>query len=157
MPKSEEQKGPQKDEQKIMQTAKKLLAELGRQERSLQTTESTAYLQGLAAEFAQQASRYHELTAHHRELEARVELAEKTLSLMRDHLAAMVNKTEFALPMTGTRRCARSAFVGLRPVDACVELLRERKKMTGAEMVAALNLGCFGSGRTPRCARFTRP
>src|SRR2546430_636945 len=68
------------------------------QRRGLHTTECTAYLEGIYDEFALLVQRYASLTSHMREMEARVELTEKTLSLTRDHLAEMIDKIEFATP-----------------------------------------------------------
>src|SRR5260370_24934658 len=61
------------------------------------TTEATAYLGGLFGEFQQQTAKYHSITAQLLSLEAQIELAEKTLCLMRDHLAMAIEKTEGAV------------------------------------------------------------
>ncbi len=130
-------------DQNVPETPEQLLAKMAQHQRAVQTTESTAYLQGLYTEFVMQKDRYHDLTANLREIEARLELAEKMLSLVRDHLAASITKTEFAEPHDWKDTLRGVRFVGVRLMDACVELLRAHKKMTGAEMVAALNEGMF--------------
>jgi hypothetical protein len=58
------------------------------------TLESGAYLNGLFQDFAKQISRYKGLTGHLMDIEARLQLAEKTLCLTRDHLALALAATE---------------------------------------------------------------
>ncbi len=125
------------------ETPEQIVAKLAHQQRHLHTSESNAYLEGLFEEFQAQLGRYHDLTTHHREIEARVELTEKTLSLTRDHLAEMIEKVEFATPRDWTKSLNQVRYVGVRLVDACTELLRERGRMTVAELVAALNERMF--------------
>src|SRR2546425_984880 len=128
-------KNPQNAAQGSGKTPEQPRQRLERERSDIQTTESTAYLRGLYAEFETQVVRYHELTAHMRELEARVELAEKTLSLTRDHLAAMIDKTEFAAPKDWAKTLNTVRYVGVRLMDACVGLLRTQGKLTLQEMV----------------------
>ncbi len=109
----------------------------------LATHESNSYLAGLFAEFQTQVLRYQEVTAHSREVEARVELTEKTLSLTRDHITEMVDKTEFATPTDWSDTLKIVRYVGVRLVDACVDILRRRQKVTIPELVMALNAGMF--------------
>lgn len=107
------------------------------------TTESDAFLHGLYHEFLDQAKRYQNLTAQLFQLEARVELAEKQLCLTRDHLAMAIERTEGAMPQDWTKMLEIVRFVGVRLAEACVVLLKERKKLTNEELLHALNLGMF--------------
>src|SRR6266566_1949448 len=86
--------------------------------------EATAYLRGLFQEFEQQKQRYAALTADLLSLEARIELAEKTLCLTRDHLAMAIEKTDSGVPTDWTKILNRVRFVGMRLADACVALLQ---------------------------------
>jgi hypothetical protein len=109
------------------------------------TLESGAYLNGLFQDFAEQISRYKGLTGHLMEIEARLQLAEKTLCLTRDHLAMALAATEgcesrvrqFEKESAGVR------FVGMRLTDACTAVLKEHKKMTPSKLLDALNDGTF--------------
>jgi hypothetical protein len=107
------------------------------------TSASDAFLRGLHGEFVEQVNRYHGLTAHLLELEARVELAEKQLCLTRDHFKMVIEKTEGAIPHDWETVLKQVRFVGVRIADACVALLSERKKMTPVELLDALNRGMF--------------
>ena len=108
--------------------------------------ESAAYLDGLFQDFNQQVARYHGLAAHLMGIEARLELAEKTLILTRDHM-------EMALRNTEEDQCdrlrawksqsAKVRFVGMRLIDACTTVLREQKKMTPHKLLDAINGGAF--------------
>lgn len=107
------------------------------------TTEATAYLGGLFDEFQKQCSNYHELTRQLLALEARIELAEKTLCLTRDHFIVTIAKTECAMPNNWNKLFRGVRFVGVRLADACKVLLREHKKMTPEEILNGLNSGMF--------------
>jgi hypothetical protein len=110
------------------------------------TLESGAYLDGLFQDFSQQVARYHELTAHLMGLEARLELAEKTLILTRDHLKMALKTSE-----GDTTRHFRDwkslatkvRFVGMRLVDACTAVLKEHVKMTPTKLLETINEGTF--------------
>ncbi len=108
-----------------------------------QTTEATAFVHGLLEEFADQVHRYHEMTAHLLEMEAKVELAEKQLRVVRDHFAQVVQRTQGALPRDWTRLLNSVRFVGSRLADACLAVLRERKEVAHQELLDALNLGMY--------------
>lgn len=107
------------------------------------TVESTYFLRGLWTEFHDQVHKYGDLTATLREMEARVELAEKTLCLTRDHLAMTVEKTECAVPNDWGKVFNSVRFVGVRLTDACITLLREHKRLTQTELLENLNSGMF--------------
>jgi hypothetical protein len=107
------------------------------------SVEANAYLDGLFQEFHRQEQQYLQLTAALHSLEARIELAEKTLSLTRDHLAMTISQTDSATPRDWSRTFKGVRFVGVRLADACMALLQERKKMTPEELLLALNEGMF--------------
>ena len=107
------------------------------------SVEADAYLQGLFQELHRQGQQYMQYTEQRHNLEARLELAEKTLSLTRDHLAMTIRRTDSATPRDWTHTLERFRFVGVRLMDACMALLQEKKKMTADELLAALNKGLF--------------
>jgi hypothetical protein len=112
-------------------------------DRNLISTESDAYLSGLYQEFSGQVKRYHDLTAELLSLEARIELAEKTLSLTRDHLAMTIARTDSATPRGWDETLKSARFVGVRLADACMLLLQENKKMTLQELLIGLNKSMY--------------
>lgn len=105
--------------------------------------EATAFLRGLFVEFQAQRERYANMTDALLSLEARIELAEKTLCLTRDHLAMSIERTDSAIPQDWTNILNSVRFVGMRLADACMTLLREHDKMTPKEILSALNSGMF--------------
>lgn len=105
--------------------------------------EATSFLRGVFVEFQQQKERYANMTAGLLSLEARTELAEKTLCLTRDHLAMSIEKTDSAIPHDWTKILNSVRFVGMRLADACIALLKEHGKMTPKEILSALNSGMF--------------
>lgn len=105
--------------------------------------EATHFLQGLFKDFHDQVHKYQSLTAQLMSVEARVELAEKTMCLMRDHLAMSIKKTDSATPHDWDKTLKSVRFVGSRLVDACLVVLRKHKKMTPEEIRDALNHGMF--------------
>jgi hypothetical protein len=107
------------------------------------TSEAMAFIEGLQGEFAQQITKYHQLTRALLGLEARVELAEKQLCLTRDHLAMVVEKTDCVAPRDWKKTFESVRFVGYRLVDACLELLQEKKIMTAKELLEELNHRMF--------------
>ena len=114
-----------------------------KKKQQITTVEADSYLDGLYREFHEQVARYAQLTRNHMELQARIELAEKTIHLMRDHLATAIAQTDCAAPRDWGKTFNIVRFVGLRASDACVSLLRERKKLTTHQFLDALNLGMF--------------
>jgi len=111
--------------------------------RNCPTIEADAFLHGLQHEVEEQVRKYHALTAGLLGLEAQVQLAEKQLVVARDHLAMMVAKTQGAAPHDWRTMLDQVRFVGYRLADACVELLREHKKLTPVELMSALNIGTY--------------
>jgi hypothetical protein len=110
------------------------------------TLESGAYLDGLFEDFSQQVGRYHELTAHLMGLEARLELAEKTLILTRDHLGMALKTSEGDTTHhrhNWKQLSTKVRFVGMRLVDACTSVLKEHGKMTPQDLLDAINEGTF--------------
>jgi len=107
------------------------------------TTEAVSWVGGLYQEYAEQLVRYNALTANLFSLQARVELVEKNLCVTRDHLALALEKSEEPMPEPWKKALSDARFVGMRLADACLTLLRERKKLTHTEMLNALNLGMF--------------
>jgi hypothetical protein len=107
------------------------------------STEANSYLRGLFGEFTAQVERYATLTSSLLNLEARIELAEKTLSLTRDHLAMTIKQTEAAAPRDWEQDLKSVRFVGVRLADACMLLLQENKRMTPEEILIGLNKGMF--------------
>ena len=111
--------------------------------RYLTTSEATSYLQGLYGEFREQIKRYHAITGELLSLEARVELAEKTMCLTRDHLEMTIRSTEDAMPHDWDSALREVRFAGVRLADACMTLLREFRRMTPEELLRGLNNGMF--------------
>jgi hypothetical protein len=111
------------------------------------TLESGAYLDGLFEDFAQQRHRYHELTAHLMGLEARLDLAEKTLILTRDHLEMALTTAEGDEKKRFLPRWKEDSkkvrFVGMRLVDVCATILQEHHKLTPQKLLDAINEGTF--------------
>jgi len=105
--------------------------------------EATSFLRGLFEEFQEQKNRYANMTESLLSLEARIELAEKTLCLTRDHLAMSIEKTDSAIPHNWANILNSVRFVGMRLADACMTLLQEQGKMTPKEIFFALNSGMF--------------
>lgn len=108
-----------------------------------QTNESISYLSGLYQAYEKEINNYLSLGAQLMALEARVELAEKTLILTRDHFALAIQRTEGAAPHNWTETLARARFVGSRLSEACIELLKEYKKLTLEQLLDGLNSGQY--------------
>jgi hypothetical protein len=107
------------------------------------TYESTSYLQGLFTEFKEQTQKYNSLTGQLLSLEARIELAEKTLCLTRDHFAMTIAKTQDSVPNDWSKVLNTVRFVGVRLADACAKSLQEHKKLTPEQLLRDLNDGMF--------------
>jgi hypothetical protein len=111
------------------------------------TLESGAFLEGLFEDFAQQRHRYHQFTAHLMGLEARLELAEKTLILTRDHLEMALKTAEGDEEKRYLPRWKEESrkvrFVGMRLVDVCATVLKEHRKLTPQKLLDAINDGTF--------------
>lgn len=108
------------------------------------TVEATAFLAGLHQEFRDQIEKYRDLTRQLHEMEARVELTEKTLCLIREHLRLAVGRAEAAFPRDWERDFNAVRFVGVRLADACVAVLRDLGgPLSLEEIMCGLNLGMF--------------
>ena len=111
------------------------------------TLESNAYLEGLFSDFAQQMRRYHDLTAAQLGIEARLELAEKTLILTRDHLKMALDTSESSERNAFLARWKEQSknvrFFGMRLLDVCVGLLQEHKKLSPQRLLDLVNAGTF--------------
>ena len=107
------------------------------------SAEATSYLQGMFQEFYTQVAKYEQQTQELHSLEGRIELTEKTLSLIRDHLAMAVENTDSATPRDWSQTLGSVRFVGVRLADACMALLQENKKMSPHEIMVGLNKGMF--------------
>ncbi|SRR6266849_2597811 len=109
------------------------------------TLESGAYLNGLFKDFAEQLHRYQALSANLMEIEARLELAEKTLCLTRDHLDMALKTTEGSESRLREfkKESAKVQFVGMRLMDACTTVLKEHRKLTPEKLLDAINEGTF--------------
>jgi hypothetical protein len=109
------------------------------------TLESGAFLNGLFKDFRGQIDRYKALTARLMEIEAQLQLAEKTLSLTRDHLEMALKSTEGS--QNRMREFKREStlvrFVGMRLTDACTIVLKERKRVRAEKLLDAINEGTF--------------
>jgi len=106
-------------------------------------SEANSYLAGLFEELRQQAAKYQALTGQLLNLEARVELAEKTVCLTRDHLVMEIGKSDSSTPHDWVGTLNDFRFAGVRLVDACMTLLQENKHMTPQEILVGLNRGMF--------------
>jgi len=107
------------------------------------TLETSAYLNGLSADLEENLKRVIGLTKHLREIEARMELAEKHLCLTREHLAMAIREAEDVVPANWGQLFARTRFVGVRLADACAAVVQERKKLGPDELLRALNNGNY--------------
>lgn len=105
--------------------------------------EATYFLGGLFTEFQTQVSRYTQLTREVMKLQAQIEVNEKTLCVVRDHLAISIEKIDSAMPHDWRKVLDSVRFVGCRLAEACVELLKTNQRMTPNEILKGLNLGMF--------------
>jgi len=105
--------------------------------------ESTYFLGGLFTEFQNQVNRYQAMTAQLASLMAQIEIAEKTLCVVRDHLADATKEVDSAQPRDWSKVLNQVRFVGRRLADACVMLLKEHTRMTPQEILRGLNSGMF--------------
>jgi hypothetical protein len=109
------------------------------------TLESGAFLEGLFKDFRGQVSRYKFLTGKLMEIEAQLQLAEKTLALTRDHLGMALKTTEGSADRMKDfkKESAYVRFVGMRLTDACTVVLKERKKLRAEKLLDEVNEGTF--------------
>jgi hypothetical protein len=107
------------------------------------SAESSSFLNALYQELHDQASKYLLLTRALLDMEARVDLTEKTLCLTRDHLMSVIDRSDSAAPHDWSATLNKFRFVGVRLADACMALLKDNKKMTAQELFLGLNGGMF--------------
>lgn len=107
------------------------------------SAEAQSYLHALYQEFHEQTLKYRGLTRELLNLEARVELAEQTVRLTRDHLAAAIERSDSTDPIDWLSIFNQFRFVGVRLAEACLTLLKENRRMTAQELVIGLNQGLF--------------
>jgi hypothetical protein len=107
------------------------------------SAESSSFLNALYQELNVQATKYKQLTRSLLDLEARVDLAEKTMCLTRDHLMSAIDRSDSAAPYDWSATLKQFRFVGVRLADACMALLKENQKMTAQEIFIGLNEGMY--------------
>lgn len=106
--------------------------------------EATAFLKGLYREFKETKAKYSQQTGELHEMGARVELTEKTLCLVREHLRAAAERAQEAIPHDWTSDLNTVRFVGVRLADACALLLQEHPQGLDPEsLMCGLNTGMF--------------
>lgn len=109
----------------------------------MSTLERQGFVVGLFRELQEQYNAYAALTRERFELEARLEVRERSLKATRDHLKAVMDTSEGDPPDEWDGVLCKVRFVGVRLADACIELLKEHSSMTLEELVKALNDGHF--------------
>jgi hypothetical protein len=112
--------------------------------KACETNESSSYLDGLHLEYEKQMMNYIDAVTKQMQAQARVELAEKTLVLTRDHFAMAVRNTEGGRPRAiWNETLAQARFVGARLSEASVELLKEHQRLTLEHLLVLLNNGQY--------------
>ena len=107
------------------------------------TLESVAYVKGVYHAFHMQTHEYEDLTQQLLSLEGQIALAEKQLQVARDYLCVVIEKTPGVVPPNWDETLQSVRFVGIRLVDACLQLLREKNEMTTTELIEGLNHGMY--------------
>jgi hypothetical protein len=108
------------------------------------TYETDSYLEGVYSALHENFQTYHGLIKQELMLQARLELAEKTVCLHRDHLVLSVAQAECATaPSKWQPLLNMIRFVGVRLVDACMTILQEKKKLTPEQLLVELNNGMY--------------
>jgi hypothetical protein len=98
----------------------------------------------LFATFHGTFAKYNELLAAEREIQARLETAEKTVALTRDHLIdSLRNADDAATPDEWKPLLDGVRFVGVRLVDACLTLLQEHGRLGSNGLLERLVAGGF--------------
>lgn len=107
------------------------------------TLEANSYLDGLFRDFAEQMNRYKSLNQSLKQIEARIDLAEKTLCFTREHLELALKETEGAEDRMAQfqQEAAKVRFVGIRLADACELIIKEQKKVSPTKLLDILNVG----------------
>lgn len=110
------------------------------------TMERTAFMNGLYSELVEQYERYSVLLNQLLELEARVDVAEKSLKLVRDALLDAVRECGFedaTPPQEYGDMLFHMRFIGMRAAEACLEILRTHGEISMADLLQHLNYGMF--------------
>lgn len=108
------------------------------------TAEANAHISGVYFEFSESIKRYNHLMAESLNLNARLQIAEKMLCLVRDQLQLTVVQAGCAAtPLDWEPAFAEVRFVGVRLTDACMTLLQERGKLSPENLLQGLNGGMF--------------
>jgi hypothetical protein len=98
----------------------------------------------LFATFHGTFANYNELLAAEREIQARLETAEKTVALTRDHLLDSLRNADDAAPPEEWKSLLDGVrFVGVRLVDACLTLLQEQGRLGSEGLLERLIAGGF--------------
>lgn len=107
------------------------------------TLERRAFIDGLFDELNEQTQRYSSLIHQFFQLEARVQVNERTMKATRDHLLAALNEVGEEVPANWEQVLSRVRFLGLRLADACMEVLRDRGTITMDDLREELDNGMF--------------
>ena len=107
------------------------------------TIERQGFVDGLFNELNQQLDRYLDTVRKMAELQASIMIVERNLRLTRDHLWMVLGDTEDEVPSDWQKTLYKIRFVGARPGDACLEILKAYKSLTTQQMLEELNSGQF--------------
>jgi len=105
--------------------------------------EPSSYVKGVYAAFHKQTDEYEKLTGLLLSLEDNIAIAEKQLQVTRDYLRVVIEQTAGAAPPNWDETLKGVRFVGVRLVDACLQILREQNELTTAELIEGLNHGMY--------------
>src|SRR5215211_3833667 len=94
------------------------------------TLERRAFVDGLFEELVDQTRRYQDFTHEWLTMQGRMEMCERAVRAARDHLLTSLEQTEEEVPDNWRKTIDKVRFVGARPADACLTVLRERGKVT---------------------------
>jgi hypothetical protein len=110
------------------------------------TLERIHFILGLHQEVVGQYNHYTHLLRELMQLEAQVEITERSLRVMRDHMLEAIQDCECPegeLPEGTAEMFHHMRFIGRRAAEACLEVLREKKTLTVNELLEELNQGMF--------------
>jgi len=138
MPTNEQDNVPRRGEQLVMIPGVGALVE-----NHPGTVERRAFVQGLFSELNEQVAHYVAVVAQLADAQGRMVLAERNLRLTREHLKAILSRTDEDVPPDWQKVLRQVRFVGARPGDAIVEVLRDHGSLTTREMLDELNRGQF--------------
>lgn len=107
------------------------------------TLERRAFVDGLFDELVEQTARYQEFTHEWLTMQGRMEMCEKAVRATRDHLLTSLEQTDEEVPLDWRKTLDTVRFVGARPADACLTVLRERGNVTTDGLIKELNRGGY--------------